>query len=158
MKPIDRITTILAGFQEETRGNVWDRFCEYISPEPNTGCWLWSGGGNRYGAFWASGRFISAHRFAFQAQKGPVPEGLQLDHLCRVTCCVNPDHLEAVTCQENSRRKPDHPNQYRSRTHCKHGHLLAGDNVRRGPGGERICRTCNSARVNAWKKARRHAS
>lgn len=65
-------------------------------------CWLWRGATNKsgYGNFWDGERNVSAHRFAF----GEVPEGLEIDHLCSVRNCVNPDHMEAVTHAENVRR------------------------------------------------------
>lgn len=72
------------------------------------GCWIWSAsryvrrGG--YGQFNLNGTAVKAHRIAYELVKGPIPDGLVLDHLCRVTACVNPDHLEAVTQQENTRR------------------------------------------------------
>ena len=82
-----------------------DRFMAFVIPEPNTGCWLWVGGGNGkgYGKFRpeSSGRNMRAHRFAYEHFVGKIPAGMQLDHLCRVRCCVNPQHLEPVTCREN---------------------------------------------------------
>lgn len=74
-----------------------------------SGCWLWtvskaSGG---YGKFAARGVNWKAHRYAYQHLVGPVPDGLDLDHLCRVRHCVNPMHLEPVTRSENLRRKTD---------------------------------------------------
>lgn len=70
-------------------------------------CWLWLGASQElgYGLFFPERRSpLGAHRFAYQALVGPIPEGLVLDHLCRVPACVNPTHLEPVTVAENTRR------------------------------------------------------
>src|ERR1019366_4519713 len=82
-----------------------ERFLKFVLPEPNTGCWLWTGGLNRggYGQFMTPPCTV-AHRVAYELFVGPIPEGLQLDHLCRVRSCVNPQHLEPVSQQENIRR------------------------------------------------------
>lgn len=71
-----------------------------------SGCWEWqrSLDVNGYGKQWHDSRMWPAHRLSFFAHKGPIPEGLVVDHLCRNTCCVNPDHLEAVTVRENTLR------------------------------------------------------
>ena len=83
-----------------------ERLLERCSPEPNTGCWLWFGACNPagYGTLPYLGRGGLAHRLSYQAFKGLVPPTLTVDHLCFVRSCINPDHLEAVTLQENSRR------------------------------------------------------
>lgn len=74
-------------------------------PEPNTGCWLYTNVfNNGYGQIQINGRDTLAHRTAYEYFKGPIPEGLELDHLCRTKACVNPDHLEPVTRSENVRR------------------------------------------------------
>jgi HNH endonuclease len=84
------------------------RFLGLISPEPNTGCWLWSGHTNRKGYaefnFGGSGNNGLAHRWAHEHFVGPIPEGHTIDHLCRMRSCVNPGHLEAVIHAENIRR------------------------------------------------------
>ncbi len=70
-----------------------------------SGCWLWqlclTGG---YGQYRHRGRMVYAHRLAYEARFGPVPEGMVVDHVCRQPACVNPDHLEAVSSAENTRR------------------------------------------------------
>jgi hypothetical protein len=83
--------------------------------EKTEGCWLWTAAisPNGYGKFMVSGRPVNAHRLVYQLTVGPIPDGLDLDHLCRVRHCVNPDHLEPVTRSENllrgyaARRSPD---------------------------------------------------
>ncbi len=70
-------------------------------------CWIWQATLDRYeyGQFWYGGRLVKAHRWAYECCHGPIPEGMVLDHLCKFRPCVNVDHLEPVTVQENNRRK-----------------------------------------------------
>ena len=86
---------------------VEQRFWEKVSPEPTSGCWLWTGavdlGG--YGIHWVGdGKSHRAHRFAFERLRGPIPEGMTLDHLCEVKSCVNPTHLDPCSAAENRDR------------------------------------------------------
>lgn len=109
----------------------WDR----VHPEPNTGCWLWAGwldvGGyaraQHLGVSWA------VHRFMYVKLVGPVLEGLELDHLCRVRSCVNPGHLESVTHLENMRR-----GHWATTSRCIRGHVLPEKRT----GGKRVCPEC----------------
>jgi len=80
-----------------------DHFGEWFVPEPNTGCWLWtlSIKPKGYGQIKNAGRLAYAHRIAYQLLRGPIPKGMTIDHLCRVRCCVNPDHMEVVTNRTN---------------------------------------------------------
>lgn len=107
------------------------------------GCWEWSGAATRrgYGLIRVGGILMSAHRTSYEALRGPIPPGLVLDHLCKNTYCVNPDHLEAVTQLVNMRRGAN-----ATKTHCKRGHLLAGDNLYMHPNGKRLCRACRVVR------------
>lgn len=128
---------------------IEDSFWDHVMPEPNTGCWLWAGVWNKKG--YGTLRSIGAHRISYQIHKGPIPENYQIDHLCRVRCCVNPQHLEAVTLQENVAR--GEVGQYNARkTHCRNGHEFTPENTR-WSGNERGCRTC----VVLLKRVRRRA-
>lgn len=118
-------------------------------PEPNSGCWLWIGGTstNRYGIFRAIslGRKTAlAHRFAYEAFNGPIPEGKEIDHKCNNRTCVNPDHLTAVVHLENCQRYNS------SIKHCPRGHEYTSENTRIQTSREgyqlRHCRTCDNAR------------
>lgn len=115
-------------------------------------CWLWMGARTKagYGNFaldarHGSYRFVVAHRYAYEVLVGPVPVGMQLDHLCRVRHCVNPAHLEPVTNQENTRRGL----LSALKTECVNGHPWTPENtVVQKTGtrpGRRRCRTCVGA-------------
>ena len=86
------------------------RFWKKVETEPNSGCWIWVGGrtGVGYGALgFGGGRpegLIGAHVFAYLAFRGPISHGLEIDHLCRMRWCVNPQHMELVTRRINSLR------------------------------------------------------
>lgn len=117
------------------------------------GCWIWTGAKNSSGH--ASGVKGPAYRIAYEWMVGPIPEGMQLDHLCRRKDCVNPHHLEPVTRAENQRRVrvagPFKPVSY-----CRNGHALAAENARLWSNGkgkiETRCYICHEG-----KPARRAA-
>ena len=109
-------------------------------------CWRWvaSRNGVGYGNMnMGGGKWILAHRFAYEFCVGPIPQGLQIDHLCRVRHCVKPEHLEPVTCRENLRRGVGHGNEI----HCPHGHPYDDANTYYRKQGGRDCRTCNRLRA-----------
>lgn len=111
------------------------------------GCWEWGGKTNRNGYGWAQkgpGQpYRVLHRIMWEdAHNDAVPEGLQLDHLCRNRLCCNPEHLEPVTNAENTTRQ-DHAN--RLKTHCKYGHEFTVENTI-NKRGRRICRECERSR------------
>jgi hypothetical protein len=123
----------------------------FISPEPNTGCWFWTGALREgYGLYServnGKTRSQNAHRAVYRALVGEIPSALQLDHLCRVRCCVNPDHLEPVTQRENILRGQGVAAEHAKRTTCKNGHQLVWD------GWQRRCLPCIYAR-RAQRKA-----
>lgn len=110
------------------------------------GCWFWEGSTNNqgYGAFAIEGKRYYAHRLAYVWLRGGIPDGMVIDHLCRVRNCVNPNHLEVVDFRENVLRGVGPTAVNASRTHCKRGHELAGDNLYIRPNGYRNCKSCRS--------------
>ena len=113
------------------------------------GCWTWKGPmtPNGYGK-WRVGPGKperAVHRIMWEdANNTPVPEGQQLDHLCRNRRCCNPSHLEVVTPSENTRRQ-DHAN--RKKQECPRGHSYTEENTRIDAKGRRICRACDRERA-----------
>ena len=137
---------------------IIERLLSHISPEPNSGCWLWiasldtKGYGQINIGTGGKPKMARSHREMYLSMIGPIPEGLELDHLCRVRCCVNPAHLEPVTHEENYRRGLGGRNGgiamgkiKRARTHCPRGHSFADGNemFQNGRGKRwRYCRSC----------------
>lgn len=137
---------------------LWQR----VSPCPVSGCWFWMAAvdSNGYGTAWVRGKCRSAHAVVRELFRGPPPPGLHHDHLCRVPCCVNPDHLDMVTRAENCRRgnTGDYLGNINSaKTICPQGHPYAGANlyvhVRDGK-QSRTCKECN--RISALARYRRN--
>ena len=117
---------------------VCGRFIEKVEFSAD-GCWNWTGyvKPNGYGQFFFDGDLRYAHRVAHALFIGPIPDGLNIDHLCRNKRCVNPAHLEAVTQRENVLR-----GLIGRRTHCKNGHEYTPENTTITKAGSRECKTC----------------
>lgn len=125
-----------------------------LVPTPE-GCLVWTRWKvNGYGVVTMRGKHLRVHRIAYEYHFGPIPEGLEIDHLCRNPACARADHLEAVTKSENIRRG-DGPAKLatlnRSKGCCPKGHAYSGENLYVRPDGARICRTC---RIE-WKARKR---
>lgn len=138
------------------------RFWNKVQPCPMSGCWIWTGaeanggygtlGGGPRGDRWQA----KAHRYAYEALVGDIPVELELDHLCRVRACVNPNHLEPVTRAINMARSPLTPHMRKFYTHCKRGHEFTPENTG-GGGRQRYCRECERLRYHTNYKFKRSA-
>ena len=116
-----------------------ERFECFVSPEPMSGCHLWTGGmqSGGYGFFWSGEAMVLAHRFAYEMEHGPIAPGLHLDHAwCGNKSCCNPRHLELVTPAENTRRFR------RSRDTAICGHPFSGLRPRKNRPATRFCVLC----------------
>lgn len=136
-----------------------DRFWSKVDRQGDDpdACWLWRGCTQApgYGRFRVEPATVYAHRYAYEQMVGPIPDGMVLDHLCRVPACVNPLHLEPVTQAENVRRGSK--NGMQSRTHCANGHPFdAANTIADGRSG-RVCRACKNDRSRAHKARKRAA-
>lgn len=141
-----------------------DRFFEAADTGDGLGCWRWKKALNTYGYGVVTVRGFKtqqAHRIAYELCVGPIPDGLEIDHLCRVRSCVNPSHLEPVTRRENLIRGIGFPGENKRKTHCPQGHEYTPENLlpAHAKVGHRTCRLCHLARALAWKdrlRASRH--
>jgi hypothetical protein len=122
--------------------------------EQTDGCWLWTAArsGDGYGHIKIDGRMMKAHRVAYEMAHGTIPEGLDVDHLCRQPLCVRPEHLEPVSRRTNILRGIGYTAQQAAKTHCKHGHPFSDENTYITPSGSRQCRRCNRAAVDRYQR------
>lgn len=118
------------------------------------GCWIWTAARNAYGygIIRLNGKHFMTHRFMYESHNGPIPEGLDLDHLCRVRCCINPEHLEAVSRKTNLLRGTTVTARNAAVTHCPRGHEYTEANTGRTRRGSRYCKRCNVDRVSAYQR------
>lgn len=133
------------------------RFWAKVVIDPS-GHLLWTANKGRggYGQFGHAGRTVRAHRFAYTALVGPIPDGLTIDHLCQIKACVAPNCLEAVTNVENVLRgRPGTYNAVKDR--CPAGHAYDVENTRFASDGHRSCRACERERNRARRNANRDA-
>lgn len=129
------------------------RFASKVGVEVGSSChwWLADTSAKGYGRFWDGTRHVQAHRFAYERRFGPIPEGLQLDHLCRNRACVNPEHLEPVDNRTNVLLGVGPTAENAAKATCPRGHDLI---LRRN--GRRKCVECTRAPI-ARRKSRAKA-
>lgn len=140
--------------------NEADRFWSKV--EFTDSCWLWTAGSERsnhgYGSFRSGTKKVGAHRWAYEFCVGPPPDGLELDHLCRVRHCVNPDHLEPVPHKINALRGFGLPAKNAKKEVCIRGHADWGTRHSGKRAGRRFCRTCqNGAYRQYYHRKKRYA-
>lgn len=124
-----------------------ERLMLHVRKDEN-GCWLWTAHTNNkgYGKVMVggkSGKLKYAHRVSYETFVGPIPAGLEIDHLCRVPSCINPAHLEPVTPQENTLRGNSPGARALRRENCLHGHPYSEHG--HVSAGRRICLVCRDA-------------
>jgi hypothetical protein len=158
---LDDLTRDLKGTEFEFVGEESMRlllFVAKIDATSATGCWNWTGHVTiyGYGQFWNGERKVYAHRHSYETFVGPIPEGLDIDHLCRNRRCVNFLHMEPVTRQVNLLRGETFPAARAAQTHCFRGHSLSEDNLYITPStGSRQCQICRKENYRRWVKENR---
>lgn len=129
------------------------RILDRVEVDRESGCWMWTGWTNQaatpYGRMDVDGQKVYAHRASYEAFVGPIPEGHEVDHLCQTSLCANPEHLEAVSPEENRDRVTQR------RTHCKRGHEFTEENTYWVRPGARACRACRSWQDKVQKARRK---
>jgi hypothetical protein len=126
------------------------RYSPYkYEPEPMSGCWVWMGSlsGNGYGRF---GKKV-AHRVIYELLRGPIPEGMEADHMCNNIICVNPDHIRPSMPRDNKMRGNGVCALHSRKTQCVNGHEFTVENTYNPPKrpGRRYCKTCTKNRKRA---------
>jgi hypothetical protein len=154
-------------YSPETRDELREILTKKVIPVTESGCWIWGGTiaqhgygiVNGYGFGTTDPKRQYAHRVFYILYKGPVPEGMEIDHLCRVRCCVNPDHLEAVTPKVNRLRGESFAAKHARKTHCPYGHPLVPENLVKISTRPwyRGCRECKIKRDSLYYRRRQNA-
>ena len=128
-----------------------ERIEEALRVKITDSCWLWTGCTNNdgYGSIRIGGKNVRAHRVSYYLFKGRIKKGLEIDHICRVRNCINPNHLRQITTKENILAGVGAGAQNARKTHCPQGHEYPP----RKPGKDRHCRPCNAK----MKRDRYHA-
>jgi hypothetical protein len=122
-----------------------ERFMDKVSPEPNSGCWLWDAYVSKdgYGRFGVGRIAHEAHRISYKLFNGEIPKDMCVDHICKIRSCVNPNHLRLLTRSENSKNQI---NANSKKTHCKLGHDLTFNY------GRRYCKICQAEASKRYRK------
>lgn len=133
---------------------LWSKIDRTGGPDA---CWLWTASSSKgYGRLYVEGRFRVSHRIVYELLVGPIPAGLQIDHLCRNHSCNNPAHLEPVTPRENTLRSPLGAGGRARRTHCPQGHEYTPENTAVSSKRQRHCKTCKRERTRLnWRRYRK---
>lgn len=139
---------VIEKVKEEAVKQLFRRFFDKI--ERVGGCWIWLGSTNKdgYGLFHLLGKMQSAHRVSYELHIGDIPEGMEIDHICRERSCVNPAHLEPVSRQENLDR------MILAKTHCINGHDYKESSFIHLK-GFRECSICAKKKKLAWQRRNR---
>ncbi len=165
--PRAKVAKICAWCKRDFMSTPEVRFCSYkcggrasfwSRVEKTDGCWIWNGALDKdgYGASTVrvGGKRVGsqiAHVIAYEELVKPVPAGLQLDHKCRNRRCVNPDHLEPVTCAVNLERSDTLWAKSRRTGLCRNGHPRVPENIRTRKNGKSDCRICARAQRRQWR-------
>ena len=139
-----------------TEERFWAKCDKNGPPWNGTPCWVWTGYLTKrgYGHFRNGLAMLGAHRWAYEAIKGTIPTGFELDHLCRVPACVNPEHLEAVSHRVNILRGNSFAAREAQRPRCNKGHPFDLFNTRFLSRGGRECRACRRKEPCLWGRLR----
>lgn len=137
-----------------------ERFWSKVDKRGPEDCWLWLAsttwaGYGRFQLSWKPRIRVIAHRFTYEMANGPIPDGLEIDHLCRNRKCVNPTHLRVVTHRENTLCGQSFSAINASKIYCIRGHPLFGENLYIHPGGQRVCRICRGASQKRYELKKR---
>lgn len=142
---------------ELTRGNLLEYLLSKTEPITESGCLIWNDviDHDGYARQWHEGKNLRVHRIVFNLTHGELPRHLVPDHLCRVRCCLNVNHMEPVTWKENVLRGIGITAENARKTHCNNGHAFEGNNL--GSLGQksdhqRICRKCGALRQAKYMK------
>lgn len=137
---------------------IRERLRERIDTTAAGGCWLWTGTltDKGYGTVSYNAQTQYVHRLMYELERGTIPDGHEIDHLCRNRACCNPAHLEPVTGAENVRRGISPSTLFNRTGRCQRGHILAAVGVYVSPKGHRMCRGCIALRQA--RRARKRAA
>lgn len=132
-----------------------ERLLSRLEIDPETGCLNWTGPVNSNGYGWINrdGHIIGVYRAMYEMFAGPVPDGMELDHLCRNTRCASVDHLEPVTHRENILRATGPVAERAKQNQCIRGHEFDLFNTYWRPNGTRACKSCRPLRLAARRAA-----